>query len=253
MSTNQGGNVIVNAVAIAENIIGRADNQGGNGVGAQEELAYTQNATGVMGVCTKGNGDRKDFIYGNAEEKRAYEVLFTLWQRVGKSTFCKWASGRLGSVQETEILQQNLHGKSVRCETGEGKSILDDSSLSCKEIDPERFLFFLWERFQLGYSSHRPELAEQFIGQLALCLSELSHKNSSRIASTVRRLLPIETERLMGFPDNHTKIAWKDKSADECPDSPRYKAAGNSMCVNVMQWIGERIEKVERKYKNESN
>lgn len=58
-------------------------------------------------------------------------------------------------------------------------------------------------------------------------------------------------DNIIGFPDNHTKIAWKDKSVDECPDSPRYKACGNSMCVNVMRWIGERIEKVERKYANE--
>ena len=59
----------------------------------------------------------------------------------------------------------------------------------------------------------------------------------------VRRLLPIECERLMGFPDGWTKIPWRKKSADDCPDGPRYKALGNSMCVNVMAWIGERIAK----------
>ena len=65
--------------------------------------------------------------------------------------------------------------------------------------------------------------------------------------ATVRKLLPIECERLMGFPDNWTKIAWKGKPEDECPDAPRYKACGNSMCVNVMAWIGERIEAVNQK------
>lgn len=65
--------------------------------------------------------------------------------------------------------------------------------------------------------------------------------------STVRRLLPIECERLMGFPDNHTQIEWNGKSAEDCPDAPRYKACGNSMCVNVMEWIGRRIEEMERK------
>lgn len=106
------------AVAIAENTIGRKENNGGNGTGAQEELTYTQNATGVMGVCTN---------------------------------------------------------------------------------------------------------------------------------ATVRRLLPIETERLMGFPDNHTRIPWRGKPEEQCPDGPRYKACGNSMCVNVMRWIGMRIEYVERR------
>ena len=57
----------------------------------------------------------------------------------------------------------------------------------------------------------------------------------------VRRLTPIECERLQGFPDSHTLIGWRGKDADECPDGPRYKAIGNSMAVPVMRWIGERI------------
>lgn len=57
----------------------------------------------------------------------------------------------------------------------------------------------------------------------------------------VRRLTPIECERLQGFPDNHTLISWRGKDAAECPDGPRYKAIGNSMAVPVMRWIGERI------------
>ena len=66
-------------------------------------------------------------------------------------------------------------------------------------------------------------------------------------SATVRRLLPVETERLMGFPDDWTRIPWRGKPAEKCPDSHRYKACGNSMCVNVMRWIGMRIENVERK------
>ena len=59
---------------------------------------------------------------------------------------------------------------------------------------------------------------------------------------SVRRLTPIECERLQGFPDNHTLIGWRGKDAAECPDGPRYKAIGNSMAVPVMRWIGERID-----------
>jgi len=61
----------------------------------------------------------------------------------------------------------------------------------------------------------------------------------------VRRLTPTECERLQGFPDNYTKIAWRGKISDDCPDGPRYKAMGNSMAVPVMRWIGERINAVE--------
>ena len=74
-----------------------------------------------------------------------------------------------------------------------------------------------------------------------------AHHHAVAKRHVVRRLLPVECERLMGFPDNWTRIPWRGKPAEDCPDSPRYKACGNSMCVNVMRWIGMRIEYVERK------
>lgn len=60
----------------------------------------------------------------------------------------------------------------------------------------------------------------------------------------VRRLTPVEAERLQGAPDDYTNIPYRGKS--ESPDGPRYKALGNSMAVPVMSWIGERIEAVSR-------
>ncbi len=63
--------------------------------------------------------------------------------------------------------------------------------------------------------------------------------------SAVRRLTPVECERLQGFPDNFTAIPWRGKPADQCPDGPRYKALGNSFAVPVVRWIGRRIEMVE--------
>jgi DNA (cytosine-5)-methyltransferase 1 len=58
-------------------------------------------------------------------------------------------------------------------------------------------------------------------------------------AMAVRRLTPVECERLQGFPDNYTNIPWRKK--DESPDGPRYKALGNSWAVPVVRWIGARI------------
>ena len=63
---------------------------------------------------------------------------------------------------------------------------------------------------------------------------------------TVRRLTPRECERLQAFPDDYTLIPWRKKPADQCPDGPRYKALGNSMAVNCMEWIGRRIDAVEK-------
>jgi DNA (cytosine-5)-methyltransferase 1 len=67
----------------------------------------------------------------------------------------------------------------------------------------------------------------------------LSKSNTSAVCGTattgVRRLTPIECERLQGFPDNWTNIPG-------AADGPRYQALGNSMAVPVMAWIGKRIE-----------
>jgi DNA (cytosine-5)-methyltransferase 1 len=61
-------------------------------------------------------------------------------------------------------------------------------------------------------------------------------------AMAVRRLTPVECERLQGFPDSYTQIPWREKPASECPDGPRYKALGNSWAVPVVAWLGKRIQ-----------
>ena len=85
----------------------------------------------------------------------------------------------------------------------------------------------------------------------------------------MRKLTPRECERLQGFPDDFTLIDYSRRASttriaddvlryyersgytgDEliraalCPDGPRWKALGNSMAVNVMEWIGRRIAMV---------
>jgi DNA (cytosine-5)-methyltransferase 1 len=60
------------------------------------------------------------------------------------------------------------------------------------------------------------------------------------VPPTIRRLTPVECERLMGYPDGYTAITYRDKPA---ADSPRYRALGNSMAVPIVRWICERIQK----------
>lgn len=60
----------------------------------------------------------------------------------------------------------------------------------------------------------------------------------------VRRLTPTECERLQGFADGHTLVPWQGRSAS---DSARYRQLGNSMPVNVIRWLGRRIEREIRR------
>ena len=78
-------------------------------------------------------------------------------------------------------------------------------------------------------------------------LSKDSGDQNPHVATpmAVRRLLPSECEALQGFPKDWTRISWRGKSPEECPDGPRYKAIGNSMAVNCMHWIGRRIQLVD--------
>lgn len=145
------------AYSIAENIIGRQPQNGGNGNGFNEEICYTLNATGVHGVahCFKIRGG---------------------------------------------------------CEGG-GK----------------------------GY-----------LGQDEKAYTLATHQDQQLFTmNRVRKLTPVECERLQGFPDNWTRIPYKGKSVEDCPDSPRYKAIGNSWAVPCVRWIGERINNALTENKNE--
>ena len=85
--------------------------------------------------------------------------------------------------------------------------------------------------------NQRDEVREMdSVGALA---SEPGMKQQSYIRHHgVRRITPLEAERLQGFPDHYTAIRYRGKPA---ADAPRYKALGNSMAVPCMAWIGNRI------------
>ncbi len=100
----------------------------------------------------------------------------------------------------------------------------------------------------VAYDMRGREGGAQFEGPHDTANIRAASGGSSRsfVASyAVRRLTPVECERLQGFPDNFTDIPWRKKPAGECPDGPRYKALGNSMAVPVMRWIGERIQLID--------
>ena len=73
--------------------------------------------------------------------------------------------------------------------------------------------------------------------------AEGGNKPAIHVGMAVRRLTPREAERLQGFEDDYTLIPYR---GGQAKDGPRYKSIGNSMAVDVMRWIGQRIEKVER-------
>lgn len=98
-----------------------------------------------------------------------------------------------------------------------------------------------------------------------------AHVHGFASEMAVRRLTPVECERLQGFPDDYTLVEWYECCGERFPermgnrgcancegaktarlktaaDGPRYKALGNSMAVPVMAWIGKRISEALKGY-----
>lgn len=98
-------------------------------------------------------------------------------------------------------------------------------------------------------TGHNYWIEDNVAGTLDASMGASGHGNRPAVikqqAMSVRRLTPTECERLQGFPDGYTAIPWRKKPADQCPDGPRYKALGNSMATNCMEWIGERIRLID--------
>ena len=214
-------------------------------------------------------------------EADASSILSTLRKEVGEAQTTEWGFRVLDCLQQEEILRLWLHGESLRCASEPFRHWVLSSAPSFKEGSAGECLRHVWENGPDGCTPQGRGLAKQLCVQLGDYLQKLSQSETSqdcpvqglRITSEgirllrqtlseiqkvrrssdvqaqpaharyyVRRLTVKECERLQGFPDGHTAITIKGKPA---ADGPRYKAIGNSMAVNVMSWIGQRIQMVD--------
>ena len=128
------------------------------------------------------------------------------------------------------------------CRGGKGILCSEEKTFTLSTVDNMR-VCMSEIAFQLSGDRDNPSVS---VSDKAYCLpaNPMSDRGQSVCVSTVvRRLTPVECERLQGFPDNYTNIPWRGK--DTAPDSRRYKALGNSMAVPVMRWIGKRMMEVK--------
>lgn len=180
------------------------------------------------------------------------------------STFggkCEISTGRNGSYEEVIALDGDKMAKAER-KGGSGLGVSTDGAMYTQTVkDVHAVAYDKCVPLDIRNATRDPEKHDARnrqgvgIGEDGAPMNTVTAASVPGIGwqSTVRRLLPVECERLMGFPDGHTLIKWKGKPESECPDAPRYKACGNSMCVNVMAWIGQRIDAVEKEIQNERN
>jgi DNA (cytosine-5)-methyltransferase 1 len=203
-----------NLVAIQGNLIGR-DAGGPHGVGVSTEGAsYTLTKADVHGVAFR-------------KSKRAQSATDDeSWiPEEQANTLNEFDTGERDTHAVTCVNMGGSKGRADNCKDG--------SSYTLSTNEPHAVAF------------HPTQDPISSADGSTHCMGTGSGQGNATVAiahaMTVRRLTPRECERLQGFPDDWTLIPWRKRDASDCPDAPRYKALGNSMAVNCMEWIGERI------------
>ena len=186
-----------------------------------------------------GNQDLEDgrglVVYENHPSDSRVKEMGDVCQTVTST----WGTGG-GNIPFVGVKAYTLQGAGATSQNANGAGWNEDMSFTLNNTDVHGVAI----AFEPGIAQ-REGGDNRFVENMSPTLR--SNMGDNQVAAAyrmaVRRLTPIECERLQGFPDNYTNIPWRKK--DESPDGPRYKAMGNSMAVPVMQWIGQRIQMVE--------
>ena len=259
------------AVAIQGSMIGRSEANGPQGSGVEDDGAcYTLNCTDRHGVLAFAQNSRDEVrIQGDGTPSGALSASPGMKQTTYVCETARTGSNGLGAG-ESDVAGTLDTAMSLAVAIDGGPSTKVSEGV-CRTLrrggeggthDAAAVTQYGEELAGTLTASDPSPCADR--GQNVVCLGDDNAKASCDVemagslkcggsapiagspAMVVRRLTPRECERLQGFPDDWTRIPWRGKPAEECPDGPRYKAIGNSMAVPVMRWIGERIAMCER-------
>lgn len=252
---------------IAGNIVDRSDTAGANGLGAKEEVGYTLNTIDRHVVAYSINPLSSNSMKSANPHSGFNET------NVSKTLDCSDANptknqGGLAIVQpmpiqnKTGTLSPGAHAGSYN-----GQDAYNDMLVRCRVFDARRNGDGKIVPTITGDHENRITDYTAIAVEHADCLTPWdvqSHRIFSEYGKwptlysggggghgyvftlrwIVRRLTPVECERLQGFPDNYTNIGdWTDSKGKKhkYADSPRYKALGNSIALPQWFWLVQRM------------
>ncbi|BBR53478.1 DNA cytosine methyltransferase [Pseudomonas putida] len=237
---------------------------GGGGLGTDFELAGGLQVSGTLQANGKaaGSATQQDaesgmlVVHGTQDPDVLHGMAHTLGRNSGQENAllafsCKDHGADAGELAPT--LRAMGHGAShpnagdqvAVCITGEITHTLKAEGFDASEDGTGRGQPIVAHAIQAGALRENPASGPDGVGvqaDHAYTLEARAEVQAVQTSSQVRRLTPRECEWLQGFPGDHTRIPYRGKPADECPDGPRYKAIGNSKAVFVVRWIGQRIQ-----------
>ncbi|MFE2005732.1 DNA cytosine methyltransferase [Pseudomonas guariconensis] len=195
-------------------------------------------------------------VHGTQDPDVLHDMAHTLGRNSGQENAllafsCKDHGADAGELAPTlramghGASHPNAGGQVAVCITGEITHTLKAEGFDASEDGTGRGQPIVAHAIQAGALRENPASGPDGVGvqaDHAYTLEARAEVQAVQTSSQVRRLTPRECEWLQGFPGDHTRIPYRGKPADECPDGPRYKAIGNSKAVFVVRWIGLRIQ-----------
>lgn len=246
------GSVGESCICIQGSVIGRKESNGPQGSGLNVDKSFTLNATDHHAVCYENHAN-------DSRVSRSEGVSPALTGRMGTGggnvpfvmdkSFTPNSHGGYGEgVGTLRSAGGDLGGGSENLVVGTtpifpkktGTLVARDAKGPGHHDTLSRLVVEEGPPIVMGSSQTNGSIAIDQSPTLTTMKERPLVALKEEVKSVVRRLTPIECERLQGFPDNFTNIPWNGK--DISPDSRRYKALGNSMAVPVMRWIAERIQ-----------
>ncbi|PIJ50651.1 hypothetical protein BL250_07675 [Erwinia sp. OLTSP20] len=213
--------------------------------GQQPTIIVWENVTGVF--SSKDNafgcflaglaGEAKEFEPGPRPSERT-SSKFWRWDKKASKHFPVWSKRGAVIGRQRKVAWRTFDAQYFGMAQRRPRILLVASART--DIDPAKILFESESLRRVDPPSKQTPVPVCLTARGAGSLDDRETYVVTE-AGKIRHLMPIENERQMGFPDDHTKIPWRGKNANDCPDGPRYRAIGNSMAVPVMQWIGIRI------------
>jgi DNA (cytosine-5)-methyltransferase 1 len=192
----------------------------------EDSIAGTTKASG--GVLGGGSETFLTVYENHASDSRVEEV------NVSPTVRARWGTGG-GNVPYVQAIP--IHDQATRLNKGNGLGVGNEGD-PCPTLT-RGDMHMVAHAFKVRGGSGQGGKGYLGSDETAFTLATMQDQYLGIGSMSVRKLTPMECERLQGFPDNYTNIK------ENCPDGPRYKAMGNSMAVPVMQWIGKRIQMVE--------
>lgn len=237
LSTLQDQTLFQPVYCLAGNIIDRSETAGANGLGVKENQSYTLNTIDRPAVSYSINSLASNSMksanpHSGFNETNVSRTLDCSDQNPAKN------QGGLVIVQASVFdARGNGDGKIVPTITGSHESNITDYTAIA--IERQTFNEQSFSHYKESDKCSTLKAKSGNIGNGSECL--IAEKT---IRWIVRRLTPVECERLQGFSDGYTDIGdWTDSNGKKhkYADSPRYKALGNSIALPQWFWLVQKM------------